>query len=65
MVYLSPYRVGLIRSPWPNIDIQWCLYIGIQKKECILSKPHAKIVWGPQNQDFVGPQTLFAWDLHS
>ena len=35
-----------------------------------LSKSHAKRVWGPQNLskpegDFVGPQTLFAWDLHS
>ena len=28
-----------------------------------LSKSHAKKVWGPQ--DFEGPQTLFAWDLHS
>ena len=28
-----------------------------------LSKSHAKRVWGPQN--FLGPKTLFTWDLHS
>ena len=35
-----------------------------------MSKSHAKTVWGPQNLfgplgDFVGLQTVFAWDLHS
>ena len=30
--------VGLISPPWSNIEIQWCLYIGIQKKNayCIV-----------------------------